>query len=277
MKFTLAAVMLVLANAAHVHGDHDDCAIQPDQATGAVDVPSDWTEIEWGAFQKCKTIISIRIPMEIVKISPFAFDYSNLEVVEFDAGSKLETIDDGAFTNTMIKNIIIPSSVISINAQAFFGSILKVVEFEAGSKLETIGNEAFRFTSIKTINIPKGVQVGTKVFDNTPCPANLQAGNYVVNCNIVAVPSTIPTTIPSKNPTGRPSGPSSIPTIPTTIPSKNLSGRPSGSSSKISTGLKKSKATKAPKTKNSKEIKNKKSKKKSKAEKSSQVPKKGGK
>ena len=42
MKFTTAAVILALANAAHVHGG---CAVTPDQATGAVVVPPSWTEI----------------------------------------------------------------------------------------------------------------------------------------------------------------------------------------------------------------------------------------
>ena len=42
MKFTTAAVILALANAAHVHGR---CEVNPDPATGVVVVPTEWTEI----------------------------------------------------------------------------------------------------------------------------------------------------------------------------------------------------------------------------------------
>ena len=56
MKFTTAAVMLVLANAAHVHGDHGKCAIHPDPATGVVVVPPSWTEIGVEVFAGAKRV-----------------------------------------------------------------------------------------------------------------------------------------------------------------------------------------------------------------------------
>jgi len=256
MKFTAAAFILALANAAHVHGQ---CAVTLDQA-GAVVVPNDWTEIETLAFHGCPTIKSVVIPTRIVTIRSFAFNGLSLEVIEFEAGSQLKTIGKEAFQGTNIKKIIIPQTVEAIGYAAFaYSSLLEVVEFKTGSQLQSIGEDAFRDTALVTINVPKDVLLGLDVFKNTQCPDKFQAGKHVVDCAIVAAPSTPPTTISSKTPTGRPSG----------SPSKTSTGQLTSAPSSATSTNKKSKA---PKTKKMTEKKDKKSK-KSKAKKASQVKK----
>ena len=92
----------------------------------------------------------------------------NLTRIEFEEGSRLETIGDYAFGSCGITEIMIPASVITIGEGVFYESWdLARIEFEEGSRLETIGNCAFECCGITEIIIPASVTtIGWSAFFN---------------------------------------------------------------------------------------------------------------
>lgn len=86
------------------------------------------------------SIESVKIPKKVHSIYENAFENSVINSVEFEEGSKLETIDKSAFKGcNNLKSIVIPASVTTIGAYAFSGCTnLTSVTFEEGSKLETL-------------------------------------------------------------------------------------------------------------------------------------------
>jgi len=195
MNMNARALAAVLANAAFARGE---CLVQPD-ADGVLTIPDTWTSIPESAFQWCKDLKKVVIPEKITAIHDAAFYIATiLEVVEFEAGSRLVTIGDYAFAYISITSIVIPKGVTKIFRMAFGYAPLEAVEFEAGSQLVTIGAGAFYGTRIKSIAIPKDVVLfGSDVFTDTPCPDTtvFRPGNTVVDCQIVPTTS-VPTTAP---------------------------------------------------------------------------------
>jgi hypothetical protein len=110
---------------------------------------------------------TITIPSRIKSIAQYCFsNCKSLCEIKFEAGSKLQRIEAGAFYLTALKTIQIPSSVLSIDGNCFgYCKSLYEVTFEAGSKLEEIGNMAFSNTGLKTIQIPSSVlYIGKRCF-----------------------------------------------------------------------------------------------------------------
>lgn len=68
-----------------------------------------------------RDVKGITIPSCIKHISPFSFsDCKNLQKVEFASDSKLQTIENSAFSSSSIEAITIPSEVNRIGKSAFF-------------------------------------------------------------------------------------------------------------------------------------------------------------
>ncbi|KAK8837448.1 hypothetical protein M9Y10_036445 [Tritrichomonas musculus] len=106
-----------------------------------------------------RNIQRITIPSFIKRISSYAFyNCSALESVTFEDNSKLESIDQFAFSNTRIKSITIPKNVIEIGGNSFAHSFLENVTFSKDSKLKCINQNAFCFTQLKSVNIPPHVR-----------------------------------------------------------------------------------------------------------------------
>ena len=91
-------------------------------------------------------------------ISKGAFDNSHIISVKFAKDSKLQIIEEDAFSKTLIKKIKIPSEVKIIGKGAFFRcEELQRITFSEDSQLQTIEDYAFKNTSIKSIAIPSKV------------------------------------------------------------------------------------------------------------------------
>jgi len=78
----------ILANTALVWGV---CDQEPD-TNGLVIIPATWTSVPVKAFFECSEIKKVVIPQGVVEILYGAFYGSALEVIEFEADSKLEYI-----------------------------------------------------------------------------------------------------------------------------------------------------------------------------------------
>jgi hypothetical protein len=87
---------------------------------------------------------SILIPSSVVVLGKSSFyECSSLESVTFESGSRLERIEESAFSNDKaLRSIVIPSSVKVLERASFAtgGGSFSVV-FETGSRLERINDE----------------------------------------------------------------------------------------------------------------------------------------
>lgn len=145
-----------------------------------------------GSTSQPNKITTIKIPATVTKIDASAFaNFTNLETVEFAAGSKLSSIGNYAFHGCeKLTGINLPNTVSSIGQHAFYGckaftSIdlegikatslgygafqntpnLAVVKLPAG--LVTVGSYAFADSGIKALNVPATVTtIAASAFEN---------------------------------------------------------------------------------------------------------------
>ena len=110
----------------------------------ALTVPKHIKVIDYGCFMKCK----------------------NLQKVEFESESQLESIRQGAFSYTNIRQINIPDSVTELETRCFYGCKgLTNITFGMHSKLARIGCGTFTDTGLTEISIPDSViDIGNACF-----------------------------------------------------------------------------------------------------------------
>jgi hypothetical protein len=103
----------------------------------------------------------ILIPRSAVLLGRESFSHcGSLDSVAFESGSRLERIDEKAFSESGLKSIVIPSSVVVLGNWSFWQcKSLESVTFEPGSRLELIDGRAFYGTGLKSIVIPLSVVV----------------------------------------------------------------------------------------------------------------------
>ena len=135
----------------------------------AISVCSSLSTVTFEKGSKLKTIgkgaffdsalTSIEIPASVETIGERAFTStenvdSKLVAISFEQGSKLKTIEEGAFFYSALTSIEIPASVETIGESAIAAcSSLSTITFEKGSKLKTIGSDAFfSCTNLKTFD-----------------------------------------------------------------------------------------------------------------------------
>jgi hypothetical protein len=127
--------------------------------------------IEQSAFKE-SGLKSILIPSSVVVLGQESFYQSvvlgewslgccqSLESVRFESGSRLERIEEFAFSGSGLKSILIPSSVVVLGNSSFYEcSSLESVTFESGSRLERIEECAFCESGLKSILIPSFVAI----------------------------------------------------------------------------------------------------------------------
>ena len=131
------------------------------------------------AFSECKKLTTITIPASVTNIdspdSPAAFQYSGLQTIFFEEGSRLQAISMSTFHDTPLTAITIPASVTTIESTAFADcAYLSTVIFAENSQLETIETGAFMSChALEKITIPASVtHIGDYAFD---CCDNLSA------------------------------------------------------------------------------------------------------
>ena len=121
-----------------------------------------------GAFSNT-ALAKVTIPSSVSTIGAKAFYRCNsLTKVEFENGTRLQTIGDSAFAeSSKFSSIRIPASVTTIGDSAFENTAT-FVAFDSGSKLYKIGNRAFYGCSgISNITIPASVEsIGSYAFNS---------------------------------------------------------------------------------------------------------------
>jgi len=140
------------------------------------------------AFRYSSSLKKITFPATLKEIRELAFQGSGLEEVIFEEGSHLEVI--GAYAwgwCKELKVVTLPPALREIGWGAFTYSGLKKVILEEGSELETIVSEAFYGSELKSINTPSGVEIGSRAFYGTGCPADIfTPGVTIVDCKVTA-------------------------------------------------------------------------------------------
>ena len=103
---------------------------------------------------------------DVIGILSKAFESSEIKYIQFSNDSKLQTINQYAFSRSAIMSIRIPSSVTSIGEGAFCNCYqLEIIEIPNDSKLQTIEKNAFYRTLIQNIRIPSSVTlIGESAF-----------------------------------------------------------------------------------------------------------------
>jgi hypothetical protein len=101
------------------------------------------------------------IPSSVVVLGKESFnECKSLESVPFESGSRLERIEEYAFSWSGLKSILIPSSVVVFGKCTFYEcKSLESLTFESGSRLERIEESAFSGCGLKSILIPSSVVV----------------------------------------------------------------------------------------------------------------------
>jgi hypothetical protein len=108
------------------------------------------------------TLFSICVPSSIVSIGRDSFAYfKSLSFVAFESGSRLSTIEPGAFTeSSSLKSICIPSGIETLTEASFkccYG--LAAVTFERHSRLSNIRRLAFFLCfPLESICLPAGLE-----------------------------------------------------------------------------------------------------------------------
>jgi hypothetical protein len=100
-------------------------------------------------------------PREIRVVGKSCFNGSRyIRSAKFEPGSQLDLLDESAFYQSSLKQIVIPNSVISLRKNCCYGCMsLTDVTFEDNSRLERIEESAFCMASLRRIEIPRAVLV----------------------------------------------------------------------------------------------------------------------
>lgn len=119
-----------------------------------ITLPEGLQSIGASAFGYCTSLKTINIPKTVTRWDIWAFENTGLETVEIEEG--LETLGEGIFAKSNLKEIIIPGSVKEIPSSAFWDcKQLETVTLCEG--LTTICDRAFENSGITKIVIPSTV------------------------------------------------------------------------------------------------------------------------
>ena len=129
-----------------------------------IELPISLKHIDWSAFASCNMLERIIMRGNVEKIDSTAFwGCSRLKEVIIKDG--VQKIADCAFNETSITNVSIPGSVERIGGGAFRGSKLENLTLKNGVK--DIGEEAFKDVHIKSLVIPESVtNIAARAFCN---------------------------------------------------------------------------------------------------------------
>lgn len=113
-----------------------------------------------GAFSRKSNLNSIVIPKSVATIGQDAFSHcTQLETVEFEQGSALETIEKNAFAGSGVTEIKMPKSVKNIGEYAFdLCEKMTSFTFPEGSSLESLSDGLFMYCyKLESFEIPDSV------------------------------------------------------------------------------------------------------------------------
>lgn len=170
--------------------------------------------IEESGFEKLVALKSIVLPASLKRIGLNAFQMNSgtqfvFESIMFEAGSKIEILETGAFQRTLNSSqfkyfgpeiamdqlptepeMILPASLKEIGEKAFTAAKATKISFEEGSVLTTIGEQAFSLNSeLVSIQLPASLQsIKANAFTNCLKLANVEL--TTLNSQLVEVDST---------------------------------------------------------------------------------------
>ncbi|MBR5409104.1 MAG: leucine-rich repeat domain-containing protein [Clostridia bacterium] len=148
------------------------------KALESISFPASLTEIGNGAFMN-SGLKSVTIPGNLTMLGGKAFASTPLENVTMEYG--LKSIPNGLFSGcNSLQDPLIPSSVKTIEDDAFFNSGIKNVVIPEG--VESIGNQAFN-TSVETISLPNSlISIGDDAFRGTFRSVHIPSGVQSIGC-----------------------------------------------------------------------------------------------
>ncbi len=108
-------------------------------ALASITLPQGLTKIERSAFSECKTLKAIAIPDNVTEIGKSAFyRCSELIAVNIGVNSKLEIIDEEAFSGANFTSIYIPKGIKALDIHSIGSYSLKTLIIAKDSQLETL-------------------------------------------------------------------------------------------------------------------------------------------
>lgn len=166
----------------------------------SISLPSSLTEIGEGAFE-ATSVSTLTIPANVETIGAEAFSSNtHLTTLNFESGSKLETIGKHAFyTAQALTSVEIPDGVTSIGEQAF-KSCGKLESIIIPESVEYIGEMAFQWYGVSAENEPvvynygnENQYIGDRAFDtDAHSTVNYNSANTAMT-NAVNSSTTVPT------------------------------------------------------------------------------------
>ena len=107
-------------------------------------IPDNVTKLGEGAFYYCKSLQSVTLSKNIEAIESGTFyECINLKTVNFPEGTKVKSVNEGAFKFSGIESINLPTTLTKIGDRAFYDSSLK--EITLGTTITSIGEDAFAY------------------------------------------------------------------------------------------------------------------------------------
>ena len=122
-------------------------------------IVTDDTELGYGAFYNCKTLISVSIPNSVTNFGDAAFYNCSKLTPSVNIPDGVTSLGTNVFFNCVaLTNMTIPNSVTSIGTNAF-STCSGLLNVEIGSGVTNICNGAFRLCrALKQLVIPDGVK-----------------------------------------------------------------------------------------------------------------------
>lgn len=123
------------------------------------------TAVNKYAFQGCKNIVSIELPITLEFIGPWAFS-SCTSLTDIDLPGSLTYIGKNAFSNCQyLSSLEIPARV-SVIVDGAFSGCKSIENLEILSNQTAIQDSAFYgCTELKTLRIPEGISINSNAFD----------------------------------------------------------------------------------------------------------------
>lgn len=154
-------------------------AFTDNETVTSVSVPGKVTAIQYGAFQSCVNLKSVKFAAgsELKSIGKIAFyECDNLESIEIP--DQVESIGHWGFARSGLTAVTLPDSVTEVGA-AVFGGCGNLKEAKLGKGLTKLNNSMFSGSGLEKMDIPDSVvSIGNNVFSGT-------------NLSTIAIPDSV--------------------------------------------------------------------------------------
>lgn len=140
------------------------------------------------AFCFNELITKVFFPSSVVSIGKYAFyRCKNLVSVSFHSHSRLETIEEFAFSFASVEKIVFPVSLKLIKMFAFHSCKLSEISFKENSQLQDIEKHAFSSNPVKEIIFPQSVEyIRNFAFSNCKSLENV---TFLKDSNMISIES----------------------------------------------------------------------------------------